>query len=130
VGQPAAVMGDRITGTCAIHQIPNPSSGAPQPSGPLPFSSPLLQALCTRVMIGGKPAATAGSSGTNTPPHIGLHPSDPFLVPTNQVGNVVAGSNSVFFEGKPAARTGASCTMCGGAPGQLVGSAATVLIGG
>src|SRR5687767_5290635 len=130
MGQPACVMGDKITGTCAVHQIPNPASGAPQPGPPMPFSAPLLQSLSTTVLIGGKPAVVAGSSGLNTPPHVGLHPSDLFMVPTSQTGNVVAGSTSVLFDGKPAARTGSTCTICTGAPGQVVGTATTVLIGG
>lgn len=130
MGVPAAVMGDRITGVCAIHLIPNPTSGAPQPGPPGPFSAPVVQNVAATVLIGGKPAVVLGSSGYNTPPHVGLHPSDPFMVPTNQIGAVVAGSTSVLVEKKPAARTGSACTMCGGAPGQLVGTAATVLIGG
>lgn len=130
MGQPACVMGDKVTGTCAVHQIPNPASGAPQPAPPMPFSAPLTQSLATTVLIGGKPAVVAGSSGLNTPPHVGLHPSDPFMVPTSQTANVVAGSTSVLFDGKPAARTGSTCTICAGVPGQLVGTATTVLIGG
>ena len=127
MGQPAAVMGDRITGTCLVHQMPNPASGVPQPAGPLPFSAPLTIGLATTVLIGGKPAAVQGSSGTNTPPHVGLHATDPFAVPTLQVGRVVSGSPTVLIEGKQAARTGAQVTCCVDV-GQLVGSAATVLI--
>ena len=41
MGTPTAVMGDRITGQCPIHQIPNPTSGVPQPAPPMPFSAPL-----------------------------------------------------------------------------------------
>jgi uncharacterized Zn-binding protein involved in type VI secretion len=130
MGQPAAVMGDRVTGTCAAHQVPNPSSGAPQPAPPMPFSGPLLQGLASSILIGGKPAAVVGAAGMNTPPHVGLHPSDPFLAPTSQRGSVTSGSASVLFEGKPAARTGSLCTICAAAPGQLTGTAATVLIGG
>lgn len=130
MGQPACVMGDKVTGTCALHQVPNPASGAPQPGPPMPFSAPLTQNLSTTVLIGGKPAAVAGSSGLNAPPHVGLHPSDPFMVPTTQTGNVVVGSTSVLFDGKPAAHTGSTCTICAGAPGQVVGTATTVLIGG
>lgn len=63
---PAAVMGDRVTGTCVMHLIPNPASGIPQPGPPLPFSAPLLQNLATTVLIAGKPAATIGSTGVNT----------------------------------------------------------------
>ena len=130
MGQPAAVMGDKVTATCAVHQIPNPASGAPQPAPPMPFSAPLLQNLATTVQIGGKPAVVVGSSGLNVPPHVGLHPSDPFMVPTTQMATVTAGSTTVLFDGKPAARTGSPCTVCAGAPGQLAGTAATVLIGG
>ena len=82
------------------------------------------------MLIGNKPAAVAGSSGMNLPPHVGLHPSDPFMSPSNQKGIVVAGSMTVMFDGKPAAKTGVSCTVCLGAPGQLAGTAVTVLIGG
>jgi uncharacterized Zn-binding protein involved in type VI secretion len=96
----------------------------------MPFSAPLLQNLATTIQIGGKPAAVVGSSGMNTPPHVGLHPSDPFMVPTTQLATVTGGSSSVLFGGKPAARTGSPCTVCAGAPGQLAGTAATVLIGG
>lgn len=130
MGTPAAVAGDRVTATCAVHQIPNPATGAPQPAPPMPFSAPLVTGLATRVLVGGKPAAVVGSSGYNTPPHVGLHASDPFMVPTTQVGQVVGGSGTVLVEGKQAARTGASCVVCAGAPGQLTGTATTVLIGG
>lgn len=130
MGQPAAVQGDRITATCTIHQIPNPASGAPQPSPPMPFSAPLLRGLAAKVQFGGKPAAVVGSGGYNTPPHVGLHPSDPSMVPTLQSGTVVGGSASVLIEGRPAAKTGSACTVCTGLPGQLVGSAASVLVGG
>lgn len=123
-------MGDKVVGTCAVHLIPNPATGAPQPGPPLPFSAPLLQALEPTVLIAGKPAAVVGSTGYNTPPHVGLHPTDPFMLPTTQVGTVVAGSATVLVGGKPAARTGSACTMCAGLPGQLVGTAASVLIGG
>lgn len=130
MGEPAAVMGDKVTGTCAIHLVPNPATGAPQPGPPLPFSAPLTLGLAPTVLIGGKPAAVAGSSGYNTPPHVGLHPSDPFMVPTTQVATVVTGSATVLFENKPAAKTGSPCTICGGVPGTLTGTAADVLIGG
>jgi uncharacterized Zn-binding protein involved in type VI secretion len=130
VGQPAAVMGDKIIGVCSVHMIPNPASGVPQPAPPMPFQAPLIQGLATKTMIAGKPAAVQGSSGMNTPPHIGLHPSDPFMAPPQQMGQVVMGSATVLIEGKPAARTGDQVLMCAGLPGQLVGTAATVLIGG
>lgn len=128
MGEPAAVMGDRVTGTCAGHTVPAPS-GNPTPAPPLPFVAPLQSDLASSVLIRGKPAAVVGSRGVNTPPHAGLHPSDPHLAPAAQAGTVVGGSASVLFESKPAAKTGSACTLCLG-PGTLTGSAVTVLIGG
>jgi uncharacterized Zn-binding protein involved in type VI secretion len=125
---PAAVMGDRVTGMCVGHLMPG-AFGAPQPSPPLPFAAPLTVGLAPTVLIGGKPAAVVGSNGVNVPPHVGLHPSDPHLVPAMQKGTVVSGVPTVLIEGKPAATTGSTCTMCFGLPGTLVGSAAAVLIG-
>jgi uncharacterized Zn-binding protein involved in type VI secretion len=130
MGVPAAVAGDRVTGTCATHLVPNPATGAPQPAPPLPFSGPVTLGLCQTVLIGGTPAVVVGASGVNTPPHVGLHPSDPFFAPPAQQTNVTDGSTSVLFGGTPAARTGSGATCCGMPVGTLVGSASTVLIGG
>jgi uncharacterized Zn-binding protein involved in type VI secretion len=96
----------------------------------MPFSAPVTTGLATKVLIGGKPAAVAGAWGLNAPPHVGLHASDPFMAPPMQKGTIVSGSATVLIEGKPAAKVGSPCTMCLGLPGQLVGTAATVLIGG
>ncbi len=128
MGEPAVVMGDQITGSCAGHVVPAPS-GNPTPAPALPFAAPLQMNLAMSVVIGGKAAAVVGSRGVNTPPHLGLHPSDPHLLPATQAGTVIAGSATVLFESKPAAKTGSSCTMCLG-PGSLIGSAANVLVGG
>jgi uncharacterized Zn-binding protein involved in type VI secretion len=129
MGSPAIVMGDKVTGVCAIHQIPNPASGAPQPSpAPLPFSAPLTQGLSTKVLIGGKAAAVLGSSGYNTPPHVGLHGTDPFMTPTLQVGRVISGSSTVLIESKPAA-TLSSSTLCCVESGSLIPTVSDVLIG-
>lgn len=129
MGQPL-VMGDKIQGQCSIHQVPNPSSGAPQPSpAPLPFSAPLLDGLVSTVTIGGKAAAVMGSSGYNAPPHVGLHPSDPFLVPTQQKGQVLSGSGTVMIGGKPAATSDSQVAMCAQVPGQPVATVTNVTIG-
>jgi uncharacterized Zn-binding protein involved in type VI secretion len=130
MGAPAAVLGDRITATCATHLIPNPASGAPQPSPPLPFSAPVTTGTCATVLIGGKPAVVLGSQGMSTPPHVGLHPSDPFLAPPMQTGVVMQGSTSVFMGGTPAAKSGSSCTACGMPGATLTGTGTTVLVGG
>ncbi len=128
MGAPAIVTGDKITGICAIHTIPNPATGAPQPGPPMPFSAPLTVGTVANVTIGGKPAAVMGSSGVNTPPHVGLHPADPFMIPTTEIGRVVSGSPTVTIGGQPAATATSSCTCCA-TPGQLVPTVMTVLIG-
>lgn len=128
MGTPAIVMGDRITGTCAIHQVPNPSSGAPQPGPPMPFSAPITVGTVSTVMIGGKPAAVAGSQGLNAPPHVGLHPSDPYMAPPTQMGRVVSGSTTVLVGGQPAASASSQGSCCA-TPGTLVPTVTTVLVG-
>lgn len=127
MGAAAVVMGDQVTGQCAGHQIPGPV-GSPIPGPPLPFAAPLLQGLASTVTIGGKPAAVKGSSGTNTPPHVGLHPSDSKFAPNLQEAQVVAGSSSVTFDGKAAAYSGCSVTACLAAAPRLTGSATTVTV--
>ena len=127
MGTPAVVMNDQILGTCAIHQIPSPT-GAPMPAPPLPFSAPLTLGLATTVMIAGLPAAVQGSTGYNTPPHVGLHASDPYMAPPTQIGQVMVGSSTVLIEGKPAAYTGCQVAMCATLPGQVIGSATTVMV--
>jgi uncharacterized Zn-binding protein involved in type VI secretion len=128
MGTPAIVMGDRITGTCAIHQIPNPASGVPQPGPPMPFSAPITIGTVATVLIGGKPAAVMGCSGMNTPPHVGLHVSDPYFAPPMQIGRIVSGSPTVLIGGQPAATQSSSATCCV-TPGTLVPTVTTVLIG-
>jgi uncharacterized Zn-binding protein involved in type VI secretion len=130
MGVPAAVLGDRITATCATHLIPNPATGAPQPSPPPPFSAPVTMGTCATVLVGGKPTVVLGSQGMCTPPHVGLHPADPFLAPPMQTGVVLAGSTSVLIGGTPAAKSGSSCTACGMPGATLIGTATTVLVGG
>ena len=127
MGAPAIVLADRVQGICAIHQIPS-GVGNPMPGPPMPFLAPLTMGLCTTVLIGGQPAAVLGASGYNTPPHVGLHPSDPFMTPTLQVGRVTSGSPTVLFGGQPAASATATATCCM-TPGALVPSNVTVLVG-
>lgn len=130
MGTPAAVAGDRILGTCLGHIVPTPT-GAPAPAPPLPFAAPVIQALATSVLIGGKPAVLVGSAGINTmSPHVGLHPGDPAFAPPMQRGTVLLGSSTVLVEGTPVASTGARCQLCTTPAGTLVGSVPSVLIGG
>ena len=114
--------------TCAGHQIPNPSSGAPQPGPPMPFSAPLNLGLEMTVLIAGKPAAVVGSNGLCTPPHVGLHPADPFMVPTLQEGRVLSGSPTVTAGGKPIATSSSQVAMCGQVPGQPLATVADVTV--
>jgi uncharacterized Zn-binding protein involved in type VI secretion len=127
MGSPAIVQGDRVTGNC-VHQVPTPSSGAPQPGPPMPFSAPLTTGLASRVLIGNRPAAVVGSSGVNTPAHVGLHATDPYAVPAMQVGRIVRGSTSVVIENRPAATAASNATCCM-TPGTLGPGVASVLIG-
>jgi uncharacterized Zn-binding protein involved in type VI secretion len=128
MGAPAIVLGDQITGQCPIHIIPNPATGIPQPSPPLPFSAPITIGVCPTVMIEGKPAAVVGCTGYNTPPHVGLFPADPFMVPTMQMGTVLSGSMTVLFGGQPAATAMSSSTCCA-TPGTITPTVTSVLIG-
>lgn len=122
------VMGDKIQGQCSIHQIPNPASGAPQPGPPMPFSAPLLMGLEPTVTIGGKPVAVMGSQGLNTPPHVGLHPADPCMVPAMQPGKVMSGSPTVTAGGKAIATTSSQVTMCMNVPGQPISTVTNVTV--
>lgn len=128
MGSPAAVMGDKITGICAGHQMIGPV-GSPVPSPPMPFSAALIIGLATQTLIEGKPAAVVGANGLNLPPHVGLHASDPFMAPPVQKGTVVSGSTTVLIEGKPAATASSQCTMCMTPASALMATATTVLIG-
>jgi uncharacterized Zn-binding protein involved in type VI secretion len=121
MGAPAALLGDQITGACPIHQLIGPL-GVPLPTPGLPFMAPLLMGCSTMTTINGKPIALVGATGMNTPPHVGLHATDPFMAPPLQIGTVAASPALTLVEGRPVATTGASCTMCANAPGTLVGS--------
>lgn len=123
------VMNDQVQASCAIHLMPNPASGSPQPSPPLPFSAPITLGLATTVTIGGKPAAVMGSTGYNTPPHVGLHAADPFMAPPMQTAQVISGSGNVMIEGKPAATTDSQITCCGIPGGTPVPTTTNVTIG-
>ncbi len=130
MGTPAAVAGDRIVGTCVGHLVPAPA-GAAAPAPPLPFTAPIVDGVVASVLIGGRAAAVVGSAGVNSvSPHVGLHPTDPFLTPLTQRGSVVVGSSTVLIGGRPAAPTGSRCQLCLAPVGTVQGSVSSVLIGG
>jgi uncharacterized Zn-binding protein involved in type VI secretion len=68
-----------------------------------------------------------GSGGLNLPPHTGI--VDAFAAPPAQRATVLAGSATVLFEGRAAARSGSSCSTCA-ASGVLAGTGTSVLVGG
>jgi len=94
----------------------------------MPFSAPLLMGLEPTVTIGGKAVAVIGSQGLNTPPHVGLHPADPSMVPSMQQGKVISGSPTVMAGGKPIATTNSQVTMCMQVPGQPVSTITDVTV--
>jgi len=131
MGQPAAKQGDRITATdIHIIMIPSPAGPIPTPL-PHPFSGIISGGLSSDVLIEGRPAATVGSTATNTPPHIPQ--GGPFQVPPTNQGRIIAGSATVLINGKQAARNGDTATTCNDPVEMPVGqvvATGTVLIGG
>jgi uncharacterized Zn-binding protein involved in type VI secretion len=85
-----------------------PPSGTPVPT-PLPFSGGLDGGLSSDVRITGRPAATVGSTATNSPPHVA---PQPFAKPPANRGTVLAGSPTVRINGRPAARDGDPVLTC------------------
>ena len=128
MGAPAAVAGDQITGACVGHQMIGPT-GTPAPAPPMPFAAPITTGLARSVLICGKPAAMAGAGGMCTPPHVGLHASDPAMLPIAQQGSVLTGSTTVLIEGAPAATAASTVRLCFAPGSSLMATAATVLIG-
>ena len=100
---------------------------------PHPFTGILDGDLVSSVTIGGKAAAVAGSTATNTPAHIATPPGLSFQSPPADSGTIQAGSASVLIGGKQAARLGDTAMTCNDPTDMPVGTvigSATVLIGG
>lgn len=131
MGQPGAKQGDQVIAT-DIHIIMIPSPGGPVPTPlPHPFTAMLDNSLSSNVNIQGKPAATQGSTGTNTPSHIPQ--GGPFQKPPSNQATVQMGSATVNINGKAAARNGDPCLTCNDpadTPGGTIIAVATVMIGG
>ena len=110
MSQPAAKMGDTVTGTDThIVMVPSPGGPVPTPQ-PFPFSAKILNGCSTNVLIGGKPAAVQGSEAVIMPPHVPKAGS--FQKPPTMKGQVVVGSPTVLINGKPAARNGDKVLTC------------------
>ncbi len=135
MGTPAATMGDPTQGQCThtyASTTPSPAGPVPSPvTMSLPFVGKIVATTAT-VLIGGKPAAVVGDTVINQaihPPVGGAPTPGPAAPPPTNQGTIIDGSPTVLIGGKPAARTGSKfqgCTMAG--PGQVIGSAGTVLI--
>jgi uncharacterized Zn-binding protein involved in type VI secretion len=131
MANPAAKQGDQIVAT-DIHIVLIPTPGGPVPTPlPHPFAGQLDGGLSSDVNIDGKPAATKGSTATNSPPHIPQ--GGPFQTPPKNRGEVFMGSMTVNINGKPAARLGDTALTCNDPSDLPVGqviAASTVMIGG
>ena len=131
MGQPAAKQGDQVIAT-DTHIIMIPSPGGPVPTPlPHPFTGMLDGSLSSDVNIEGKPAATQGSTATNTPAHIPQ--GGPFQKPPANRGTIQIGSVTVNINGKPAARNGDTAMTCNDPadlPAGTVIAVGTVFIGG
>ena len=129
---PAAKQNDQVT-ALDMHIVMVPSPGGPVPTPlPHPFSGVLDGNLSTDVNIMGLPAATVGSTATNTPPHLPTPPGTVFQIPPTNRGTITMGSATVFINGKPAARAGDPAQTCADPvpnPGGQVIAAGTVMIG-
>jgi uncharacterized Zn-binding protein involved in type VI secretion len=132
MGQPAAKQGDKIVGMDThIVMVPSPGGPVPTPT-PHPFNGIIDNNLSPNVNINNMPAATVGSTATNTPPHIPIGgPS--FQIPPTNMGTIINGSAKVFINKKPAARAGDTANTCndpaGVAPVGKVVAVSNVLIG-
>lgn len=129
MGAPAAKQGDQIV-ALDTHLIQPPGTSPPVPV-PHPFTGMLDGSLSSDVNIMGMPAATVGSTATNTPSHIPIGGS--FVNPPSNKGEVTLGSTTVMINGQGAARMGDTAKTCNDPTDLPVGTviaAGTVLIGG
>lgn len=130
MGQPAAKKNDQVTAV-DTHIVMIPSPGGPVPTPlPHPFAGLIDGALSSDVNIMGQPAATVGSTATNTPSHIPQ--GGPFQSPPSDKATIETGSQTVKINGQGAARTGDTAKTCNDpadAPVGTVVAAGTVLIG-
>jgi len=130
MGAPAATQGHAVVGIDThIVLVPSP---APVPTPlPHPFSGTLDGGLVATVKIGGRPAATVGSTASNQPPHLPTPPGTAFQQPPANRGTVHMGSTSVTIGGQGAARAGDPVRTCNDpadAPVSSIVAGGTVLV--
>lgn len=133
MGQPAAKQGDQIN-AIDMHIVMVPSPGGPVPTPlPHPFTGIINGSLSSNVQIMGMPAATVGSTATNTPPHLPTPPGTAFQKPPSNQATIVLGSTTVLINGNGASRLGDTAKTCNDPAdlplGQVLATG-TVLIGG
>ncbi len=131
MGQPAAKQGDTITAV-DVHIIMIPAAaGAPVPTPlPHPFNGIINGSLSPNVNVMGVPAATQGSTATNTPPHIPQ--GGPFQKPPSNSATIIMGSSRVMINSKPVARAGDTALTCNDPadlPNGTVVATSSVLVG-
>lgn len=115
-----------------VHIVMIPSPGGPVPTPvPHPFTGSLDGELSGDVNIEGKPAAVKGSTATNQPSH--TPQGGPFQSPPSNKASIELGSQTVFINGKAAARSGDTAKTCNDPsdlPAGTVIASGNVLIGG
>jgi uncharacterized Zn-binding protein involved in type VI secretion len=131
MGQPAAKQNDQIVGVDTHIVLIPAAAGATVPTPlPHPFTGMIDGDLSSDVNIMGQPAATVGSTATNTPSHIPQ--GGPFQSPPSNSATIEIGSQTVKINGKGAARMGDTATTCNDPADLPVGTviaAGTVMIG-
>lgn len=131
MGKPAAKLGDRIVAVDThLTIVPAGPATAVVPL-PYPFNGTIDNSLSANVKVNGRPAATLGSTATNTPPHIAMGIG--FQRPPSNMGRIIQGSTTVLINGKPAARAGDTAMTCNDPVDLPVGKVVamgTVMIGG
>lgn len=130
MGRPAAKAGDRVVGV-DMHVVLPPAPASPV-ALPHPFTGVIQGGLSADVLIMGKPAAVAGSTATNLPPHLPIAPGTAFQRAPANLGTISQGSPTVNINGKPAARAGDPADTCNDPTDRSAGTviaAGTVMIG-
>jgi hypothetical protein len=141
MGFTAAVVGDKVIGSCLhTYQSTTPSPAGPVPS-PVPMTLPFMGMIvgpgAPTVLIANKPASVVGDNVVNQsvhPPAGGLATPGPAVPTATNKTTIISGSQTVLICNKPAVRTldksGPDCGLApGGGPAKVIGSAATVMIG-
>ncbi len=131
MGLPAAKQGDQVIAT-DFHIVLVPGTPPTPQTLPHPFTGVINGGLSSNVRIMGRPAAVAGSTAVNTPPHIPTPPGTAFPRPPANKATLQQGSPTVMINGKPAARSGDKALTCNDPadlPSGTVVTLGTVLIG-